>query len=91
MATAVFYILYCGIFGIFNIYLYFAIGLIIVEIIVLLFNRWTCPLTNLAKNIKPDWHDGDDIFLPKWVAINNKTIFGVLLVTGVLLLILRIL
>jgi hypothetical protein len=91
MASAVFYILYCGISGNLGKNLYFAIGLILFETIVLLINHWACPLTSIAKNIKPDWKDGDDIFLPKWFAINNKMIFGTLFIIGIVLVIYRLL
>lgn len=89
MASAVFYILYCGIFDIANTFLYLSIGLIAAEIVVLLIFSWSCPLTIVAKRIKTDWKDGDDIFLPTWVAIHNKTIFGFLLTLGICLLLIR--
>lgn len=89
MASAVFYVLYCGISGNLNKTLYVAISLIFFEIVVLLFNHWACPLTIIAKKIKPDWKDGDDIFLPKWLAVNNKMIFGTLFVMGIVLVIFR--
>lgn len=85
MAAAVFYILYCGITGRLGPWLYAAIGLILLELVVLLLNRWACPLTIVAQEIKPDWQDGDDIYLPVWVAVHNKTIFGTLFVVGLLL------
>lgn len=91
MASAVLYILYCGITGNLGILLYITIGIIFFETIVLLINRWACPLTIIAKKIKPDWKDGDDIFLPKWIAINNKMIFGTLFIVGIVLVVIRLL
>lgn len=90
MALAIFYILYCGISGNLSTLLYYAIGIIIFETTVLLINHWSCPFTIMAKKAKPDWKDGDDIFLPKWIAINNKMIFGTLFVIGVALVIYRL-
>jgi hypothetical protein len=91
MATAVFYILYCGITGNLNPLVYWAIGLILVETAVLLLNHGACPLTTVAQEVKPDWQDGDDIFLPTWLAVHNKTIFGLLFTVGVILVVFRLL
>ena len=91
MAAAVFYILYSGITGKIGALTYASISLIIVEVLVLSVNGWACPLTHVAQRIKPDWRDGDDIFLPTWLAIRNKTIFGTLFVIGILLVVVRLL
>jgi len=91
MVAAIFYILYAGITNNLNIYLWISIGIMIFEGIVLLINKGSCPLTNVAKNIKKDYHDGDDIFLPKWIAINNKLIFGSILLIGLALVLYRFL
>lgn len=90
MALAVFYILFSGITGNINTVTFFSIGLILFETIVLLLNGWACPLTNISKKIEPNWKDGDDIFLPKWLAIQNKKIFGTLFIIGLLLIIFRL-
>lgn len=91
MVLAILYILYCGISGHLSTFLYYAIGLILFETIVLLINHWSCPFTIMAKKAKPDWKDGDDIFLPKWIAINNKMLFGSLFIVGIILIIFRLL
>lgn len=90
MAAAVFYILYCGIVGLFNWLLLAAFALIIIETVVLVFNHWTCPFTDMAKQADANWKDGDDIFLPKWIAVHNKTIFGSLFVVGMTLVLARV-
>jgi hypothetical protein len=69
--------------------LYISIGLLCFETLTLLINKWSCPLTVVAKRIQPDLQPGDDIYLPKWLAINNKLIFGVLLFIGLILIIIR--
>ena len=48
MVLATFYILYAGITNTFNSILFISIGLLAMEILVLLFNKWTCPFTPLA-------------------------------------------
>lgn len=91
MVIAIFNILYCGIVGDLNPFLWVALCLIVFEIFALVANNWSCPLTVLAKKAKTDWEDGDDIFLPKWIAINNKMIFTPPLVLGMILVIYRLL
>lgn len=59
--------------------------IILVECLVLAFNRLRCPLTDLAAHYTEDRAANFDIYLPLWLARNNKTIFGTLLVAGGLL------
>lgn len=90
LASAVLYTFYSGVSGDINQLTYIAIASIFLETIVLLLNKWACPLTILAKKVKPDWQDGDDIFLPTWLAVHNKLIFGTLFFIGILLVGLRL-
>jgi uncharacterized membrane protein len=53
-----------------------------VEVAVLLANRMRCPLTDVAARYTEDRRDNFDIYLPPWLARNNKTIFGTLFVVG---------
>ena len=55
---------------------------IIAELVVLAFNRGRCPLTPLAALYTDDRRENFDIYLPRWLARNNKKIFGSLLVLG---------
>jgi hypothetical protein len=57
-----------------------------VEVVVLLANGMRCPLTDLAAGYADERPDGFDIFLPPWLARNNKLIFGSLLVLAELFL-----
>ncbi|GMU68238.1 MAG: hypothetical protein AMXMBFR37_05710 [Steroidobacteraceae bacterium] len=64
-----------------------ALGLIAVvalEVLVLLFNRLKCPLTDVAARHTADRRDNFDIYLPLWLARYNKHLFGVLYVAGIL-------
>lgn len=85
MALATFYILYAGVTNTFDTLLLVSIGLLTLETLVLLHNRWTCPLTPLAEKYTDDRQDNFDIYLPLWLAAYNKIIFGTLFVTGTLL------
>lgn len=56
---------------------------VLLETVVLLLNRWSCPLTGVAARYTDDHRPNFDIFLPSWLARNNKLIFGTLYVCGV--------
>lgn len=85
----IFYILYTGILNRVNAYTFAAIGLVVIEGLVLLAFRWRCPLTVLGLKYTENNEVGFDIFIPKWVAKNNKTIFGTLYGIGVIVVIVR--
>ena len=60
------------------------IAVVLVEVLVLLANRFRCPLTAVAARYTDDRRDNFDIYLPLWIARYNKHIFGTLFVAGVL-------
>lgn len=64
-------------------------AIVLVEVMVLAVNRWTCPLTPVAARYTTDRRDNFDIYLPEWLARHNKTIFGVLYLAGVALVLYR--
>ena len=57
-------------------------GIVLVEVLVLLGNRWRCPLTSVAARHTSDRRDNFDIYLPLWLARHNKRVFGALYVGG---------
>ncbi|KAB3538538.1 hypothetical protein F8154_01800 [Alkaliphilus pronyensis] len=85
------YILYAGINNKIDIFLFIAIGLVVLEGIVLLAFKWKCPLTVLGYKYTDNREIGFDIFLPKWVAKNNKVIFTAIFVVGLLITLYRLL
>ena len=64
MNACLLYILYCGITRTFNWTLLLAISAILVEGLVLLFNHWQCPLTDLAKKYGDGRGSVTDMFMP---------------------------
>ncbi len=60
------------------------IGVVLIEVLILVANRWRCPLTGVAASYTSDRSDNFDIYLPAWLARHNKFIFGLLFVGGVL-------
>ena len=61
------------------------IAVVLVEVLVLVANRFRCPLTDVAARYTDDRRDNFDIYLPLWIARYNKQIFGTLFVAGILL------
>jgi hypothetical protein len=81
--------MYAGITDNIGILVWIAISLIIIEGVVLLINGWRCPLTLLGQKYTDNTDIGFDIFLPKWLAKNNKAIFTTIYSLGVALVMYR--
>jgi hypothetical protein len=64
------------------------VGIVFVEVLVIVLNRWRCPLTPVAARYTEDRRANFDIFLPEWLARHNKLIFGGLYLAGIVILIL---
>jgi hypothetical protein len=58
-------------------------GIVLVEVLVLAVNHWSCPLTPVAARFTEDRRANFDIFLPEWLARHNKVVFGGLYLAGV--------
>lgn len=59
-------------------------AIVLIEVLVLAFNRLQCPLTAVAARYTSDRRANFDIYLPEWLARRNKEIFGPLFVLGLL-------
>ena len=53
------------------------------EVVVLWYHRWSCPLTAVAARYTDDRRANFDIYLPEWLARHNQRIFGSMYVIGV--------
>ncbi|MBZ0111169.1 MAG: hypothetical protein K8J08_01780 [Thermoanaerobaculia bacterium] len=62
------------------------VAIVGIEVVVLLANGMTCPLTNVAAQYTSDRRPNFDIYLPEWLARNNKLIFGILYIVVTLVL-----
>jgi hypothetical protein len=91
LVLVIFYILFTGIFDKINVYTFIAIGLVVIEGLILLLFGWRCPLTVVGEKYTDNHEIGFDIFLPKWIAKNNKAIFGAIFGIGAVIVILRLL
>lgn len=64
-------------------------AIVLVEVLVLVFNGWRCPLTAVAARYTDDRRDNFDIYLPEWLARHNKLIFGLLYAAGIVFTVAR--
>ena len=72
-------------------FVWIGIGCIVAEWIVLLYFKWQCPLTTIARKYSNSTKENFDIYLPNWLARNNKMIYGVFIIIFVFGLVYRIL
>jgi hypothetical protein len=68
-------------FGLFRLALGLTL-LVLIECLVLAINGGRCPLTDIAARYTEERSPNFDIYLPVWLARNNKRIFGFLFVVG---------
>ena len=85
------YVAYAGIYNRMDATVWVAIGVVILEGVVILMNDGKCPLTNIGARYTTDRNDAFDIFLPNWLAKHNKLIFTSIFAVGVVLVLFRIL
>jgi hypothetical protein len=64
-------------------------AIVALEVGVLALNGMRCPLTGVAARYTDDRRANFDIYLPEWLARNNKEIFGTLYAIAVLFLLFR--
>mgnify|MGYP000917323735 CR=1 FL=1 len=58
------------------------VGFVAIEALVLLLNKWSCPLTGVAARYTERREENFDIYLPRWLAKYNKGIFTPLYLLG---------
>lgn len=82
--------LYAGLTGRITNVTWIAFGLVLAEGIVLLINRWHCPLTTFAEKLGAPNGAVAHLFMPAWLADRLFLICGVLFGVSTLLLLLRV-
>jgi hypothetical protein len=85
------YIFFAAIYNKIDYYLWVAIGLVVLEGLVLLVFKGKCPLTVIGYKYSENQDVGFDIFIPAWLAKNNKLIFTTLFVLGIIIVLYRVL
>lgn len=76
----IFYMLYAVIVDKLDIWLWMGYGLIFLEAVTLLFFKFFCPLTLIARKYSNSTKDNFDIYLPNWLAKYNKQIYTAILI-----------
>ena len=89
--VVLFYMAYEVITNQIDYFIWFGIGCIVLEWIVLLIYKWQCPLTIVARRYSDSKKENFDIYLPNWLAKYNKEIYISFFVAIVLGLIFRML
>lgn len=65
------------------------IAIVAIEVLILIVNGMSCPLTSIAARYTNDRRDNFDIYLPPWLARHNKAVFGSLYIAGILFTVVR--
>ncbi|MEZ4939776.1 MAG: hypothetical protein R3D58_02845 [Saprospiraceae bacterium] len=87
--SIIFYTVYCGVFNEITVLTWIAIGLVILEGLVLVAFKMFCPLTLLARRYSDSEKENFDIYLPLFVARYNKQIFTSIFLIGLILVLYR--
>ena len=88
--VVIIYLFYAVVFNKIDKWIWIGFGLFMIEGIVLLIFKNTCPLTIIARRYSDSVKDNFDIYLPEWLAKYNKLIYGSFLGIIILVLIYRI-
>lgn len=71
-------------------FVWIGVGIILLEGVVLLTFRRMCPITLIARKYSDSTKANFDIFLPNWLAKNNKLIYTIFFIVIICMLIYRI-
>ena len=84
--VVIFYLYYAAIINKIDKWVWICIGIIILEGFVLIVFKRICPVTLIARRYSDSKKDNFDIFLPVWLAKQNKLIYTTLFVIVLLML-----
>jgi hypothetical protein len=91
LSACVLYALFSGVADRVTTWTWVAIGLVLIESVVLMASGWTCPLTLLAERLGAARGSVTDIFLPRWFADRIFPICGTTYAVALLVVLLRVL
>jgi hypothetical protein len=84
--VVIFYLVYAALSNTMNKWVWICIGLLVAEGIVLLVFKYMCPITLIARKYSDSRKANFDIFLPEWLARNNKIIYTTIVLIALALL-----
>jgi len=88
--VVIFYLLYAVLVNKIDKWVWICIGLLVLEGIVLLVFKTMCPITVVARRYSTSQKDNFDIYLPNWLAKNNKIIYTTIVVFALLILVFQL-
>ena len=80
------YLYYAVITGSIDKWVWIGIGLILLEGMILLIFKNSCPVTIIARKYTSSTRANFDIYLPEWLARNNKLIYSILFLIVLIIL-----
>ncbi len=89
--VVIFYMLYAVIVNKLDKWLWIGYGLFLLEGLTLLYFKFFCPLTIIARKYSNSNKDNFDIYLPNWLAKYNKLIYTSILAIIIIITIYRLL
>jgi len=89
--VVIFYMLYAVVLNKIDWRVWMGYGLVLAEGVVLAAFNYVCPLTIIAHKYSDSTRDNFDIYLPNWLARNNKLIYTVILIVIAIITIYRLL
>jgi hypothetical protein len=87
----IFYLIYAVIVNKINMMVWLGVAFIALEGIVLLIFQMKCPLTLIARRYTNSSQPNFDIYLPNWLALNNKVIYTSIFIVTMMALLFRLL
>ena len=88
--VVIFYLLYAVIINKIDKWIWIGLGLILLEALVLVLFKKICPITLIARKYSDSTKDNFDIYLPNWLAKNNKLIYSCIVGLVIVILIYRL-
>jgi hypothetical protein len=85
-----FYLFYSVISNVITKWVWICIGIIVMEGLILLIFKGTCPLTLVAQKYSDSTKYNFDIYLPNWLARYNKLIYSIFFGLIIILLVYRL-
>lgn len=90
LTACVLYALFSGVANRITSWTWAALGLVLVEAVVLVSSGWICPLTILAERLGASHGAVADIFLPKWLADRIFPVCGTTFLVACILILMRL-
>lgn len=88
--VVIFYLFYAVLANKIDKWIWICLSIILLEGIVLIIFKRMCPVTLIARKYSVSTKDNFNIFLPNWLAKNNKAIYSIIVFIIVLILVYRL-